>query len=41
VRSSVEVFQPQSPLAERIIRGLKTTFDPLRLLNPGRMYANH
>ncbi len=40
VRSSVEVFQPQSPLAERIIRGLKTTFDPFRLLNPGRMYAN-
>lgn len=40
VRSSVEVFQPQSPLAERIIRGLKTSFDPWRLLNPGRMYAN-
>ncbi|MBU1213021.1 MAG: FAD-binding protein [Alphaproteobacteria bacterium] len=40
VRSSVEVFQPQSPLAERIVRGLKSTFDPLRLLNPGRMYAN-
>lgn len=40
VRSSVEVFQPQSPLAERIVGGLKSTFDPFRLLNPGRMYAN-
>lgn len=40
VRASVEVFQPQSPLADRLMRGLKTTFDPLRLLNPGRMYAN-
>lgn len=39
-RSSVEVFQPQSPLAERLMGGLKTAFDPWRLLNPGRMYAN-
>lgn len=40
VRSAVEVFQPQTPLAERIMRGLKATFDPHGLLNPGRMYAN-
>lgn len=41
VRSSVEVFQPQSPLAERIVRGVKSALDPWRLLNPGRMYANY
>ena len=40
VRASVEVFQPQSPLAERLMRGLKETFDPARVLNPGRMYAS-
>ncbi len=39
-RSAVEVFQPQSPLAEKLMRGVKETFDPLRILNPGRMYAN-
>jgi glycolate dehydrogenase FAD-binding subunit len=40
VRTSVEVFQPQSPLAERLMRGLKMVFDPWRLMNPGRMYAS-
>ena len=40
VRSAVEVFQPQSPLAERMMGGLKAVFDPMRMLNPGRMYAN-
>lgn len=40
VRAAVEVFQPQVPLAERLMRGLKQTFDPHGLLNPGRMYAN-
>ena len=40
VRASVEVFQPQSPLAERLMGGLKSVFDPMRMLNPGRMYAN-
>lgn len=40
VRASVEVFQPQSPAVERIMRGLKEAFDPYRVLNPGRMYAS-
>ena len=39
VRASVEVFQPQSPVLERLTRGIKAAFDPPGLLNPGRMYA--
>jgi glycolate oxidase FAD binding subunit len=39
VRRSVEVFQPLGPAIDRITRGIKNAFDPLRLLNPGRMYA--
>jgi glycolate oxidase FAD binding subunit len=39
VRASVEVFQPMSTPVERITAGLKTAFDPERILNPGRMYA--
>jgi glycolate oxidase FAD binding subunit len=39
VRGAVDVFQPQSPATERLTRGLKDAFDPLRLFNPGRMYA--
>jgi len=40
VRASVDVFQPLSPAVERLTRGLKATFDPIGILNPGRMYAN-
>jgi glycolate oxidase FAD binding subunit len=39
VRRTVEVFQPLGPAVDRITRGIKQAFDPLRLLNPGRMYA--
>lgn len=39
VRAAVEVFQPLAPGLERLTRGLKAAFDPLGLLNPGRMYA--
>lgn len=39
VRASIDVFQPPTPAVERITRGIKATFDPLGLLNPGRMYA--
>lgn len=39
VRRTVDVFQPLSPAVERISRGIKASFDPLGLLNPGRMYA--
>lgn len=33
------VFQPLDPVLERLHRGLKQTFDPHGILNPGRMYA--
>jgi len=39
VRASVEVFQPMSTVAQRMTTGIKTAFDPGRILNPGRMYA--
>ena len=39
IRGAVEVFQPQSPVLERITRNLKSAFDPQAILNPGRMYA--
>ena len=40
VRASVDVFEPMKPEIERLTRGIKTAFDPLGLLNRGRMYAN-
>ena len=40
VRASVEVFDPMKAEMERLTRGLKDSFDPDRLLNPGRMYAH-
>lgn len=39
VRASVPVFQPQPDAVMRIQRGLKASFDPDGILNPGRMYA--
>lgn len=39
VRRNVEVFQPLGSALDRITRGIKDAFDPMRLLNPGRMYA--
>ena len=38
VRASVEVFQPMSSAVERLTAGIKASFDPGRILNPGRMY---
>jgi glycolate oxidase FAD binding subunit len=40
VRRDVQVFQPLTPGFARITEGLKAAFDPLGLLNPGRMYAS-
>ena len=40
VRQQVEVFQPLAPVADRITRQLKAAFDPNRILNAGRMYAD-
>lgn len=39
IRSSVAPFQPLDAGLERLTRGLKTTFDPAGVLNPGRLFA--
>ncbi len=39
VRASVEVFHPPAPEIAHITKELKDAFDPLGILNPGRMYA--
>jgi glycolate oxidase FAD binding subunit len=38
VRASVEVFQPMSDTVARLTAGIKSSFDPAGILNPGRMY---
>jgi glycolate oxidase FAD binding subunit len=38
-RAQVPVFQPQPPALAELTRRIKESFDPLRLLNPGRMQA--
>jgi glycolate oxidase FAD binding subunit len=40
VRASVDVFQPQSSAVSALVKRLKAQFDPSRVLNPGRMYAD-
>jgi glycolate oxidase FAD binding subunit len=39
VRAVVEVFQPQPEALMRLTRGVKAGFDPMGILEPGRMYA--
>lgn len=39
VRLQVEVFQPQAAPLARLTARVKESFDPGRVLNPGRMYA--
>ena len=39
IRSSVDVFEPQSEAVMTLTRGIKASFDPAGILNPGRMYA--
>ncbi len=39
VRASVPVFQPQPAPLAALTRRIKKSFDPERILNPGRMYA--
>lgn len=36
----IPVFHPLDPIRERLHRGLKQTFDPAGILNPGRQYAS-
>lgn len=38
-RRSVPVFQPLDAAKARLTQRLKDNFDPMRILNPGRMYA--
>ncbi len=40
LRSAVPVFQPQAPALARLTARVKDSFDPQRILNPGRMYAD-
>lgn len=37
-RSALNVFQPQEPGLAALTARVKESFDPLRILNPGRMY---
>ena len=39
MRASEPVFQPLSPGVMTLTAGIKTSFDPDGVLNPGRMYA--
>ena len=39
IRRTVDVFQPLDPGVARLTAGIKETFDPTGILNPGRMYA--
>jgi glycolate oxidase FAD binding subunit len=38
MRRAVDVFQPLSPAAMALTRGIKASLDPAGVLNPGRMY---
>ena len=38
VRARVEVFQPQADGLAALSARVKDSFDPRRILNPGRMY---
>lgn len=40
VRTGIDVFPPLDFGVARLTRGLKAAFDPVDILNPGRMYAN-
>ncbi len=40
LRAAVSVFEPQSPPIAALAARVKDGFDPLRILNPGRMYAD-
>ena len=39
LRAQIAVFQPQPPALAALTRRVKDSFDPQRILNPGRMYA--
>ena len=39
VRAAVDVFEPQPGPVAALTRRVKESFDPKRVLNPGRMWA--
>ncbi|HEV2558273.1 MAG TPA: FAD-binding protein [Microvirga sp.] len=39
VRAAVDVFEPPGDAIMRVTAGIKASFDPAGVLNPGRMYA--
>ncbi|MGO4704810.1 glycolate oxidase subunit GlcE [Microvirga sp. 2MCAF38] len=39
IRASVDVLEPQTESVMALSRGIKSSFDPAGILNPGRMYA--
>ncbi|WP_210496980.1 FAD-binding protein [Microvirga antarctica] len=39
IRDTVDVFEPQSEAIMTLQRGIKASFDPAGIFNPGRMYA--
>lgn len=39
IRAAVDVFEPLDAVTRRITDGVKASFDPARILNPGRMHA--
>ncbi|HUE45329.1 MAG TPA: FAD-binding protein [Aestuariivirgaceae bacterium] len=39
LRASIDVFHPQPPAMAALTRRVRQAFDPLGLLNPGRMYS--
>jgi glycolate oxidase FAD binding subunit len=40
LRAAVAVFEPQAPAVAALAARVKEGFDPARILNPGRMYAD-
>ncbi len=40
VRRAVDVFHPLDPPLAKLSKNIKRAFDPRRILNPGRMYAD-
>lgn len=38
-RAALDVFQPLDPITGALVRRMKESFDPQRVLSPGRMYA--
>jgi glycolate oxidase FAD binding subunit len=40
LRAKIEVFQPQAETLARLSARVKESFDPQRILNPGRMYLD-